>query len=442
MRSLVVRSLVIGGALIAALLVLGRTTASAQRDARQRLVVDVMLQSGLDTHLAALATSPRYARPDRLAAMPPHWAERATLEPSGALPDHLRRPILLDGRALWIDGDTLWAQLGDGQLLRLDEIEGPGGGPAVASPLPWAVGLVLIAVVAWLWPDAMRLRNLHAVVRAAEAGHYEARTLDATPDALGEIGRQVDAMVGTLRRHRQERDGFFRAVTHEMGTPLTRLAFALDLAESASTPADRLGRLKAAREQLDQLSRLASELVAFGFEAPDRPDDRRRIDVRAELAMLCEQNTTPDRDVQLVFPDALPSLVDADPRGFRRAIDNLVRNGMRYAIETVRVSAQATDDALEIWVEDDGPGIPPESRQAIFEPFVTLDPSRRDSESGAGLGLTIVARIVERHAGTVGVTTSPHLGGAAFVTRWPLPHAQRISTQQASATSPVDRGDP
>ncbi|MEN0062466.1 MAG: ATP-binding protein [Myxococcota bacterium] len=421
MRSLVVRSLVIGTALIAALLLLERTTATATRDARQRRVVNVMLQSGLDAHLAALATAPRYARPSLVATMPQGWAKRASIEPSQALPSHLARPILLDGRALWIDGETLWAQLGDGQLLRLAEIEGPSDAPTVASPLPWAVGLVLVAVLAWLWPDFARLRTLHAVAQAARDGHYEARTLDATPDAIGDISRQVDDMVATLRRHRKERDGFFRAVTHEMGTPLTRLAFALDLAESATTPTDRAARLKAAREQLDQLSRLASELVAFGFEAPDRPDDRRRIDVRVELGTLCEQNTTPDREVVLLFPDDVPPRLDVDPRGFRRAIDNLVRNAVRYATDTVRVSAQASAGTLEIWVEDDGPGIPQESRESIFEPFVTLDPSRRDSESGAGLGLTIVHRVVERHAGTVGITTSPHLGGAAFVTRWPLP---------------------
>jgi len=109
----------------------------------------------------------------------------------------------------------------------------------------------------------------------------------------------------------------------------------------------------------------------------------------------------------------------AEPRLFARAVENLLRNALRYARERVVVSAWVTEGRLEVAVRDDGPGSPAEARERVFQPFGRLDRSRSRAEGGAGLGLAIARRIVERHGGSTGILDAPE-GGAELRTRWPL----------------------
>ena len=107
-----------------------------------------------------------------------------------------------------------------------------------------------------------------------------------------------------------------------------------------------------------------------------------------------------------------------DSRLFNRSITNLVRNAACFARSTVSVSVEKTSERFHIHVDDDGPGVPIEQRERIFEPFTRLDPSRSRDSGGSGLGLAIVRGISERHGGTVKVSDSP-IGGARFTLSWP-----------------------
>jgi signal transduction histidine kinase len=398
---------------------LTRWSDARRAEERDLEVVRVLMHAGLGDDLARLGAAPRYERPERLAELPSEWAAQASVHPTTDLPASLKRPVVLDGRALWLDDGTLWAQLGDGQLLRIVGVTGEPV-PRSSPPLWLAAAAGAIGVAAW---GASYVTRLRAIARASDAvalGHLEVRVGDASGDTLGALARQFDALAETLHRHRKQRDSFFRAVTHEMGTPLTRIAFALDLAESARDPEELTERIEAAKRQLEQLVLLSTELLDFAFESPDRPDARSRIAVAPALERLCADNASPDVGVELLWDADLPTHVLVDERAFLRAIDNLLRNAARYARERVTVSGAVREGQLEVWVEDDGPGIPEEARTSVFEPFARLDPSRNVALGGAGLGLAIVRRVVERHAGSAGVTRSPRLGGAAFVTRWPL----------------------
>ena len=104
-----------------------------------------------------------------------------------------------------------------------------------------------------------------------------------------------------------------------------------------------------------------------------------------------------------------------------RVVANLVANAHRHARAQVIVTVAPTvNGRAELRVDDDGPGVPTEHRERIFERFSRLDDARARDAGGAGLGLALVRAIVERHGGQIHVETSPTLGGAAFVATFPL----------------------
>jgi two-component system OmpR family sensor kinase len=107
-----------------------------------------------------------------------------------------------------------------------------------------------------------------------------------------------------------------------------------------------------------------------------------------------------------------------DRRLLARAVCNLLRNAQKYATGRILLSASRSADAVEIVVDDDGPGIPVDERDKVFEPFYRLDRSRDRATGGFGLGLSITRKAVALHGGAVRVDRSP-LGGARFVITLP-----------------------
>ncbi len=106
------------------------------------------------------------------------------------------------------------------------------------------------------------------------------------------------------------------------------------------------------------------------------------------------------------------------PQAMKRCIDNLVANATRHAAQ-VEIKAQRLNRAIEVTIDDDGPGIPPESREDVFKPFVRLDKSRNTSTGGVGLGLTIARDTVRAHGGDIALANSP-LGGLQAKIRLPV----------------------
>ncbi|GAB3494545.1 hypothetical protein GCM10027521_43050 [Amycolatopsis cihanbeyliensis] len=111
------------------------------------------------------------------------------------------------------------------------------------------------------------------------------------------------------------------------------------------------------------------------------------------------------------MPDSLACT--GDEAGLRRLVDNLVRNAIRHARSRVELRLHATREAAVLEVDDDGPGIAPGDRRAVFEPFVRLDHARARKDGGSGLGLAIVQAVATQHGGEVTIIDSP-LGGARF----------------------------
>ncbi|MDF1569646.1 MAG: ATP-binding protein, partial [Spirochaetaceae bacterium] len=123
-------------------------------------------------------------------------------------------------------------------------------------------------------------------------------------------------------------------------------------------------------------------------------------------------------EISMSIDEVLNASVDRDH--FHRLAANLISNALRYAKEKIRVSASRRSGEVEIKVEDDGPGIPEEWREKVFERYFRGDASRNRVSGGSGLGLAICMEIARAHRGTITAGESEFLGGAAFSLRIPL----------------------
>ena len=207
-------------------------------------------------------------------------------------------------------------------------------------------------------------------------------------------------------------------LSHEIKNPLNAASLQLVLLErrirklSAETQTGLVEPLQLVKDEISRLNDLLEEFLHFA-----RPQElhRRTLDPVALLerviALLAPQAAA--RGVRLEPRWEHVPEIAADEARLRQAVVNLALNAIQAARGVVRIAADRVGDWLEISVEDDGPGVPPEVAARVFEPFFTT------KESGSGLGLPLVHGIVEHHGGTITLARSS-LGGARFIVRLPI----------------------
>jgi signal transduction histidine kinase len=281
------------------------------------------------------------------------------------------------------------------------------------------VGLPLIAGIVALRVE-QQLKKVERASSALAVGEFSARVDDGDASS-SELAARFNAMAERIEHLIRSRDELVQAVSHELGSPLSRLRFHMELLETRSDGGQE-ERLHAMTRELDALDELVAELL--GYVQSDELeldstafDPRRQLTDLAELARLeAPQNRT--LEVELSLPNAVS--VFADQRLFQRAVENVLRNSIQHARGTVRLEVSEEGDHVRVAVHDDGPGIPEELREKVMVPFVRLGADRGRETGGVGLGLAIVSRIVHRHGGRLAIESSP-LGGALVTIFWPKP---------------------
>ncbi|QCR36055.1 two-component system sensor histidine kinase RstB [Nissabacter sp. SGAir0207] len=290
------------------------------------------------------------------------------------------------------------------------------------------IGLSLaLPVFLWMRPHWRDLMQLEKAAQRLGAGHLSERThFDAT-SSLNRLGVAFNQMADNISTLIASKKQLIDGIAHELRTPLVRLRYRLamseNLEESEQLALNRdIGQLESLIDELLTYARLDRPQVALKLDAVDLP---------AWLADKVEdiQLVNPLREVTLDIPHQ-GDYGAIDQRLMERVLDNLVNNALRYANQRLRIALWMNGDEACLQVEDDGPGIPLEERQRIFEPFVRLDPSRDRATGGCGLGLAIVFSIAQAFRGRVLVETSP-LGGASFRFCWPIKPALPLMTAGA-----------
>jgi two-component system OmpR family sensor kinase len=249
-------------------------------------------------------------------------------------------------------------------------------------------------------------------------------TIRGTGDELDRLAETLNGMLARLENTFGEMRRFSADAAHELRTPLTALKGTLEVALRAErSGAEYRAALASALEEVDRLVRLAEDLLLLSraTAGPDSP--RARVELETLVLDVAEVGTrlAKDRGVTVRVGTLAPLAVLGDGSALRRAVLNLVENGVKYtpAGGRVELSVTAADGEAVLAVEDTGPGIDAADVIRIFEPFVRLDSARSRESGGSGLGLAIARSIVVAHRGTLGVER-PAAGGSRFTIRLPL----------------------
>jgi signal transduction histidine kinase len=271
----------------------------------------------------------------------------------------------------------------------------------------------------------------------------QARQSEVRRIRLEEANRELAALNDRLREMDALKTRLFANVSHELRTPLSLILGPADRmlgeAEEGMNREDlRVIRRNALllRKRVDDLLDLA-RLDAGEMQLAPAPVDAAHL-VRLTGARFASLSQRMRARLEFHMPDELP--VELDPRKYERIVDNLLSNAFRFASEngTIRVTLERSGADVRLIVEDDGPGVPEATRQAVFEPFRQLDTESPRYAGGAGLGLAIVRDFARLHGGEAEVGESK-LGGARFEVRVPYREPQGpLATHEPSETVAAD----
>ncbi|EHN3567486.1 two-component system sensor histidine kinase RstB [Escherichia coli] len=273
-------------------------------------------------------------------------------------------------------------------------------------------------VFIWMRPHWQDMLKLEAAAQRFGDGHLNERIHFDEGSSFERLGVAFNQMADNINALIASKKQLIDGIAHELRTPLVRLRYRLEMSDNLSA-----AESQALNRDISQLEALIEELLTYA--RLDRPQNELHLS-EPDLPLWLSTHLA---DIQAVTPDKtvrIKTLVQGhyaalDMRLMERVLDNLLNNALRYCHSTVETSLLLSGNRATLIVEDDGPGIAPENREHIFEPFVRLDPSRDRSTGGCGLGLAIVHSIALAMGGTVNCDTS-ELGGARFSFSWPLWH--------------------
>ena len=237
--------------------------------------------------------------------------------------------------------------------------------------------------------------------------------LFALVDEVGRLARTMNRLLDRLQLSHDRQTRFVSDASHELRSPLATVRTRLEVALRAPDKADWTGVAEASLRQTTRMERLVDDLLMLA-----RTDTQRVVDpVVVDLDEIIREEVGYLRSTSSIALDTSRvsgGRVLGQPDDLRRVIVNLTTNAIRFATTAVWVSLVPTEDSVLLTIDDDGPGVPPDQSERIFDRFTQLEESRvRGGRSGAGLGLSIVADVVSRHGGSIAVGASP-AGGARF----------------------------
>lgn len=312
--------------------------------------------------------------------------------PEGSLPRKMGGPMVVMARSQ--DGLYRW----------IVEMKPP---PSDLVPyLPYyALILGAVALVCWLLAlnIVSPLRALARTVDRFGSGDLAARVHSTRKDEIGDLSRAFDRMAERMGTLLSAERRLLQDVSHELRSPLARLSFAAELIRTAEDREAAVARLKKEIRRLtDLVGALLQVTRAEGDPAANSPHGLQLNQLLDEVVEDCRVEAEAQGS-RIVFANSAPVELCGDRELLRRAIENVVRNAIRYSAPAgeVDVSLERGADTARISVRDHGPGVPEEAITKIFQPFFRVDDSRDSATGGAGLGLAIAQRAVNVHHGNM-----------------------------------------
>lgn len=267
--------------------------------------------------------------------------------------------------------------------------------------------LVIGATLLLCWLASMGvvspIRRIAATIALFGQSNLSVRVNTRRQDEIGQLARSFNQMAERLERLIVSERRLLGDISHELRSPLARLKFAIKLARTSADSKSALDRIE---RDVDRIASLVADIVDINFieygpvvegagivRAGDMMDDVVR-DCQVEAEM---------RDCRIAVSGHVSGQVMGNRELLRRAVENVLRNAIRYAPEHSTIDVSIADDsrAAAIVVRDYGPGVPEDALTRIFDPFFRVDEARDAKSGGSGLGLSIAKQALQVHHGTI-----------------------------------------
>ena len=286
--------------------------------------------------------------------------------------------------------------------------------PGSVTGPPWyyylslAITAVLLSLVSVLLVRklAKPLRRLAESAERLGRGEDVSSLPEEGADDVRKLTVAFNRMQSRLRRFVEDRTRMVAAISHDLRTPITSMRLRAEFIDDDETRTKLIS-------SLDEMKAMAESTLAFAREEAVH-EETRPTDVNALLGSLCADLS--EMGMEVSFTEGERTVLRCRPDALRRAFRNVIENAVRYG-GRARVKTEISADGLDVIVEDDGPGIPGDQRERVFDPFVRLEDSRNRETGGAGLGLSIARSVLRSHGGEIELLDGP----PAFRVRLHLP---------------------
>ena len=280
------------------------------------------------------------------------------------------------------------------------------GQPHIWTFLPYYF-LVIGATAALVWLATVGvvipIRRIANTIAAFGQGDLSVRVKTNRPDEIGQLGRSFNQMAERLERLIVSERKLLGDISHELRSPLARLKFAVKLARTSPDSKTAIDRIE---KDIDRIASLVSDIVEITFVEGDpalRGAETLPItEIVDEVVRDCAMESEA-RGCRIHLMGSIDGQVMGSRELLRRAIENVLRNAVRYSPEgtTILVYLAEKEQSVVIVVRDHGPGVPDEMLTRIFDPFFRVEEARNTNGGGSGLGLSIAKRAVQAHHGSI-----------------------------------------
>jgi len=280
-----------------------------------------------------------------------------------------------------------------------------GGRPVLLITMLTVSALMSYFLTRFIVLPVRHLREAGHRVAAGDLSVRVAHTVGDRQDDIALLAHDFDTMTERISRLLGSQQRLMRDVSHELRSPLARLQALQSLARQRSSSPDQVELLDRMDAESERLNDLIERILAF-VRLDTQQEIRRQFTDLADLVRTIIDDVhveLGDEDIRVRQSGPERLTLHADAALLHSAIENIVRNAVRFTPEgaVVDVALRQRASAIEIVVEDQGPGVPEDALPQLFEPFFQVDESRPHGDGGNGVGLAIARRAVQLHCGSI-----------------------------------------
>lgn len=315
----------------------------------------------------------------------------------------------------------------EGYLPMSDLLLRPGGRGLLLALMLVVSAAASVMLARFIVLPVQKLRMAGQKVADGDLSVRVAPSVGSRTDDIARLAHDFDVMTGRVEALLQSQQRLMRDVSHELRSPLARLQALLSISRQTAD-AEGKGRIDRMERELERLDELIGKILAYTRMETQKGIVPRPTDIVDLVQNIVDdarlEGQTAGKEIRLQGPPRC--LLDLDSGLIQSAIENVIRNAMKYTADgtTVDVTIVEEPDRLRIVVDDYGPGVPPDAIDKIFEPFFRVEKSRSTTTGSGGIGLAIAEQSVRMHSGTM-TASNREAGGLRVEMELPAGHDAR-----------------